>query len=613
MYCIRSQVSASNGCVLRCKTLAHRFRLQCLWYPHLTWQPQVSVDCSEKLQSRLFYASIVTCSAGLAGETLRSALLASAAPVPVAIAGADGCSHASVIILAGDIKWPQLGAVPLFVRHFYEGCCVGPLQSFTADPRAKYRKIIILGNPGIGKSAFGCYLLWRLIRERRTVVYMSDKHPHAWIFHAHGEVQPFMAEQVKLIAALGDPGTIFIADSIEGGPPAVEAFTIVLSSPKRSRWKELHKKDDAIRLFFPVYSWIEIQELSSVGFPSSAENTPAGVRDRYVRWGGVPRYVLAKLDPDSQGMLDSAITSLDLDSLAAFLGKNELETDEGISHRLLHLKTRGETMKVGVDGEMEDALLPSAWEFYELARTELASDYAADSVYLALRQHASDKLRALLDGPPSNSSITTFFGAVYERYVLEMLATCGGTFRRRLMQANGKGVEDTIVVAPGMGEKRFTTLADLRALTSLMGQPPAVLRPVSKNFCAVDGVLPDHTPFNVTINKLHTLDLTGSDDSDTSRGLLSVAEAMVAGGIADGAGVPAAKHSGDILFYWIVPSYVFEQSMKTPRGMRKGGRAVQRGDSDATRVIQYAVEVQYAQPQRAAISSASAASSTAAS
>ena len=335
--------------------------------------------------------------------------MASGAPVHVAAAEADGCSRASVITLADDVKWPQLGALPLFVRHFYEGCYVGPLQCFTANPHAKYRKIIILGNPGIGKSAFGCYLLWRAIRERRTVVYMSDKHIDSWVFHTNGEVQPFMAENIKLVPALRNPATVFIADSIEGGPPAVEAFTIVLSSPKRSRWKELHKADDAIRLFFPVYSWIEIQELCAVGFPPSVNNTPACVRARYVRWGGIPRYVLAKLDSDSQRMLDSALTSLDLDSVAVFLGKNELESDKGISHRLLHLKTRGETVTVAEDGETEVALLPSALEFYELARTELASDYTADIVYLALRQHASDKLRAMLDGPPLNPSIATFF------------------------------------------------------------------------------------------------------------------------------------------------------------------------------------------------------------
>ncbi len=52
------------------------------------------------------------------------------------------------ITLASGAKWPQLGEVPLFVRHFYDGCYSGPLQSLTADKSAKFRKFVILGNPG---------------------------------------------------------------------------------------------------------------------------------------------------------------------------------------------------------------------------------------------------------------------------------------------------------------------------------------------------------------------------------------------------------------------------------------------------------------------------------
>lgn len=52
------------------------------------------------------------------------------------------------ITLPKDVGWPQLGAVPLFVRHFYDGCYTGPLQSFTADKEAERRKFVILGNPG---------------------------------------------------------------------------------------------------------------------------------------------------------------------------------------------------------------------------------------------------------------------------------------------------------------------------------------------------------------------------------------------------------------------------------------------------------------------------------
>lgn len=52
------------------------------------------------------------------------------------------------INLPKGVEWPQLGAVPLFVRHFYEGCYKGPLQSLTADKEAKLRKFVILGNAG---------------------------------------------------------------------------------------------------------------------------------------------------------------------------------------------------------------------------------------------------------------------------------------------------------------------------------------------------------------------------------------------------------------------------------------------------------------------------------
>ncbi len=52
------------------------------------------------------------------------------------------------ITLAAGAQWPQLGGVPLFVRHFYDACYSGPLQSLTADKSAEHRKFVILGNPG---------------------------------------------------------------------------------------------------------------------------------------------------------------------------------------------------------------------------------------------------------------------------------------------------------------------------------------------------------------------------------------------------------------------------------------------------------------------------------
>jgi hypothetical protein len=74
---------------------------------------------------------------------LRAALLA-AASEPIA----DGTSGARLVRLPEGGKWPQLGAVPLFERHFYSDCYEGPLSSLDPEGRAQYRKIVILGNPG---------------------------------------------------------------------------------------------------------------------------------------------------------------------------------------------------------------------------------------------------------------------------------------------------------------------------------------------------------------------------------------------------------------------------------------------------------------------------------
>jgi hypothetical protein len=74
---------------------------------------------------------------------LRAALLAATSePIP------DGTSGARLVQLPAGGEWPKLGAVPLFVRHFYSDCYEGPLASLDPAGTAQYRKIVILGNPG---------------------------------------------------------------------------------------------------------------------------------------------------------------------------------------------------------------------------------------------------------------------------------------------------------------------------------------------------------------------------------------------------------------------------------------------------------------------------------
>jgi hypothetical protein len=78
--------------------------------------------------------------------------------------------------------------------------------------------------------------LWRAIREKRTVVYVSRKLRCGWVFHSDGRVVPFFTDDYKKQEELDDPNCVFLCDSLE--PPSVRAFTVLATSPKRDRWKE---------------------------------------------------------------------------------------------------------------------------------------------------------------------------------------------------------------------------------------------------------------------------------------------------------------------------------------------------------------------------------------
>jgi hypothetical protein len=205
--------------------------------------------------------------------------------------------------LPEGVRWLQLGDEPLFVRHFYRDCFEGPLESL--KPGARFT---IIGNAGIGKSAFGEYLLWQAVQAGRTAVYVSDKSHGCYIFHADGRA--VLLDKVafqETLEVLFDPSTVLIYDGNgegKGVPPIVSATTVLVTSPKRSRFKEFEREGGDL-LFFPVFSRDEIGDLLEVAFP--ALHTPAGRRgvwERYDKWGGIPRYVLKRISASAKLLLE---------------------------------------------------------------------------------------------------------------------------------------------------------------------------------------------------------------------------------------------------------------------------------------------------------------------
>ena len=277
--------------------------------------------------------------------------------------------------LPPEVEWPQLGpGAPLFVRSFYEGCFEGVLKSFDAE-RAQHapRKFTIIGNEGIGKSAFGAYLLWRAVQARRTVVDVSDKLLDGFILQGTGRVEAFDSEEFRrrAFSVLGDASTVLICDGLK--PPFCPAFTALITSPVRERWKQLDKCVDARRLFFPVFSRREIDDMRRACFPELSDaGAEAGVQERFDKWGGIPRYVLSKLDKGSQDLLARTTRCIDVGALLRNLDRGE-ESNSALSHFLSHLKPAGER----ADGSSSD---PHSADSYLFARSELGSTHIVEAV-----------------------------------------------------------------------------------------------------------------------------------------------------------------------------------------------------------------------------------------
>ena len=456
-------------------------------------------------------------------------------------------THGSVVLPDG-VQWPTLHSPVLFVRDFYEpfyGRVLNGMKAFKDDTGTRFvAKAILCGNPGIAKTAFGMYALFRALRDGRTVVYASAKSGEFLVFeggavHEVDSLRDFYVRQL-----LAKPETVLICDSVV--PPVCKAFTLLVTSPRKDRWHEFNKEMDCTMFFFPVFTLDEMRACRDECFPGVDD---AGMMSRFAHWGGIPRYVLAKLEAADQQQLEDAVNSTTLDSVIEHFGALELKSDQDMSHRLLHIKVAGET---------DTSLLPSSAAYYRKSRNELASKYVAELVVHAAMNMKHARVLAFLYGSSGTAMFSVLRGQLFEPQALRILAR-GGDFRiRRLRGAGGKDINAASDEHLRMPPCELVSFGSMKALVAQRAAAPAptvVHVPESKSFCAVDAILPGSALANATVSANHeSIVLVPKkkqrrESSDLEvhvepPGLLGLVQAL-------------RLSSGPIRFYWLLPEDVY--------------------------------------------------------
>jgi hypothetical protein len=213
------------------------------------------------------------------------------------------------------------------------------------------RHLIILGNPGIGKTYFGYFLLLHLVHSGSTVIYETHLYKE-WLF-LFTPKGVFKGTRKSLHDQFMSSKTFYIVDGM--APVVVPAKTILLSSLRREIWHQFSKNSCDFRCM-PVWSYEELNICRSMLFPSLPEEL---VESLYKKWGGIARYTLTfALVEEQQTLLNQALDISNIDQVVQSLGE---KTE--VSSRLIH---------------------KSAKEDFHSGLLLFASDYVVDEIFKRL-------------------------------------------------------------------------------------------------------------------------------------------------------------------------------------------------------------------------------------
>ncbi|KAH9071569.1 hypothetical protein EDB83DRAFT_257774 [Lactarius deliciosus] len=158
--------------------------------------------------------------------------------------------------------------VVLLVRKEYE-YAYGQLRSYEGDSKTKGGGVVVLGQPGIGKTCFLYYTLFCLLSEKKQVAFQRGRH---FVFFTGTGVEICGYTHINGIAI--PSGTWALTDSCPGFERPCEAFfeasgagrawIVQTTSPSARNYSSWQKKRKAVLFWMQVFPLNELKALAKI-------------------------------------------------------------------------------------------------------------------------------------------------------------------------------------------------------------------------------------------------------------------------------------------------------------------------------------------------------------
>jgi hypothetical protein len=337
----------------------------------------------------------------------------------------------------------------------------------------------VSGNPGIGKSRFYLYFIFRLLSDRDFVLtyrlvinfcsnyFLYDSANEEFLWLNQNEVKILHEDKrvFRLIEAESDELTGWKGVSVLFASPGVLGLNDFM-------------KVEPVQFFLPVWTLEELSELNSMQEVQLSESV---LIERFDMFGGIPRFIFTDSQDYEKDQLTLAINSFDaLRVLSYAKGKTVRESD--YSHRVM-------------------CMVPSN-DFKSISHLDFLSIYIAEKIVDKVSDDSINEISSFFvasTGDDSGTSASTR-GRIYE-VLCHRRVKRGLTLTFRLIGSKKKKEIVTLEVPAGVQVLRFSKLEDI----PLDVKGISYCQPLSRSFGALDSFVLD-----ITKKKCYALQMTVS-------------------------------------------------------------------------------------------------------
>ncbi|KAI8828112.1 hypothetical protein BJ741DRAFT_713848 [Chytriomyces cf. hyalinus JEL632] len=286
----------------------------------------------------------------------------------------------------------------------------------------------ISGTPGVGKSLFVIYILYRLLKDRdafpvvatpsastsassSSLLASSSRSfkPIRVLYHAGSSYICYDLETYSVVGKskldaeviVRQPDTFYIIDGRDSQPAPSSCVSLFIASPRSDHYKEFVKQRKAMEWYFPTWASAELQSCHDGCYLTLPMVT---VLERYRRYGGVARSIFYPNQPKAPDKMEAALADVD-----AVKGVRNIGNPTKI---FLHVI-------VSDDGQ------------YQFKCVDIASDYIGEQLWEKHAAQMITNLKEMFGGCPNEISRHLF-----EIYGHRVFSTGGRTPKCRNLVTN---------------------------------------------------------------------------------------------------------------------------------------------------------------------------------